>query len=159
MQEISSLRSSSVCLRTRAGLPRPHLGALKLQEEKQGCVSAPSPLLRRQPKPGPTKATRGRPCPTPACEGAPGYKGVSMGQTGRVVLATLPIRAQLWEEKTKNKYNHRLRNCSFFMNGYISRVWLNSARQTNRTRARAPEEQDRRTAGREGVRDGAGGSG
>ena len=33
MQDISSLRPSSVCLRTRAGLPRPHFGALKLQGE------------------------------------------------------------------------------------------------------------------------------
>lgn len=37
---MSSLRSSSVCLRTRAGLPRPHLGTLKLQGEKQGQAKA-----------------------------------------------------------------------------------------------------------------------
>lgn len=40
MQDISSLRPSSVCLRTRAGLPRPHFGALKLQGEADR-LSAP----------------------------------------------------------------------------------------------------------------------
>lgn len=43
MQEMSSLRSSSVCLRTRAGLPRPHLGALKLQGEKRSGQKRPVP--------------------------------------------------------------------------------------------------------------------
>lgn len=85
MQEMSWLRSSSVCLRARAGLPRPHRGAPKLRAGTElvraACASRP--------------ATRG-PRARPGEQGLPDRLGVRgrglerpRGAGARAVLAPM----------------------------------------------------------------------
>lgn len=127
MQEISSLRSSSVCLRTSAGLPRPHLGALKLQEEKQSCVRTRSfPSAPSAAGAGPPKA-HGADAPN-----NPERAGPPRGRRG-CGARHLPMSTRLWEEKIKNECDP-IQKLPVLHQQSVSRLWFSSTRQVEHRR-------------------------